>query len=137
VNHFVGIADLAISCAAAVDPRNLALNAYYRRLPEGEENEETRIAIQKRNEIYTFLIDILDFLHGLSGKDESAPRVQAQDMILSPATAEIECGHVIEFILENNDELCHVYLFRFLVEKGLEGFLIQKKNPLFERYICR
>lgn len=128
---------MAISCAAAVDPRGLALAAYYRRLPEENEDEETRQAIHRRSEIYNLLVDVLAHLHKLSGADDNYPPSYSSESTLSPAAAELERNRVVDFILENNDELCHVYLFRFLIDKQLEGLLINKSNMLFERFICR
>lgn len=128
---------MSISCAAAVDPRGLALAAYYRKSEEQNEDEETRQAIAARTEIYNLLIDLLAYLHRSSGTDENLPMLNTQENTLSPAAFELERDHVIDFILESSDELCHVFLFRFMIEKKLEGLLIRKKNPLFERFICR
>lgn len=135
VNYFIGIADLAIACANAVDPRGLALTAYHRRTLEAE-NEETMNAIKKREDSYLILIDALSYLHRLTGVDENLPPA-SNAATLSAAGAEFERDHVIDFILENNDELCHVALFRFLIDKQLEGLLIRKKSAQFERFITR
>lgn len=126
---------MTIACANAVDPRGLALLAYRRRTPETE-TPETLQAIKKREEIYAILVDTLSYLQRLSVADGvNVPQVK--DATLSPAGAEIERDHMIDFIVESNDDLCHVALFRFLIDNQLENLLIRKKNPQFERFIAR
>lgn len=104
-------------------------------MPETE-TEETREAIKRREEIYSLLIEVVAYLHQMSGTDENRPPNQ-QNPTMSPAGFEIERNRFINFILDSNDELAQMTLFRFLVDKHLESLVMVKKNPLFERFISR
>jgi stress-induced morphogen len=135
VHYFVGIAELAITCAAAVDPRGLAISAYRQKI--AGDDFETQQAVQRRRYIYELLIDVLAELHRLSCVDPNATHRRTQAESLSGPAAEIERNRLIDFILDNQDELCHYFLFQWVVQNCLEGLLILKKNAQFERFICR
>ncbi|KAI6188866.1 hypothetical protein M3Y98_00400400 [Aphelenchoides besseyi] len=132
INYYKGIAELALSCALAIDPRNLALNAFHRKMPENEDSE-TRMAIQKRNEIYKVLISIFEYLHGITEMDENV----VPGAKLSGTAAGLERDIMARVIMEGTDELCKMRVFQFLVDHELEVILVGTRNPSFENFICR
>jgi len=133
MNYFKEIAELVISCAAASDPHGLALISYTN--SPKIEDKEMKEAIDRRARCYAYLTGILEYLHNLAeaNGDSHLPVNQP----LTGSAAEIERDQFINFILHSNDELAHVFLFRFLVEKKLEKLVTRTKNSQFERFISR
>lgn len=101
VNYYKGIAELALACAMAADPRALAVNAYHRKMPETEDGE-TRLAIHRRNEIYKILVAAFEYLHGVAEMDENV----VPGAKLSATAAALERDTMARVVMEGADELC-------------------------------
>ncbi|KAI6228713.1 hypothetical protein M3Y99_01198400 [Aphelenchoides fujianensis] len=132
INYYKGIAELALACAMAADPRALAVNAYHRKMPDTEDGE-TRLAIHRRNEIYKILVATFEYLHGVAEMDENVVPCAK----LSATAAALERDTMARVVMEGGDELCKMRVFQFLVAHQLEAILVGTRNPSFEEFICR
>ena len=146
VTFYTGIAELALVCAAAVDPRNLAAAAWHRRTPNTVD-AETRAALIARTDIYRVLVeDAFEYLHVVStcaAKDDESGRIGGADENMrdsvahriSAATASVELNAMLQVVMNGDDELAKLHVFRFLVKHNLEGLLVGQRNKSFERFI--
>ncbi|CAD5218904.1 unnamed protein product [Bursaphelenchus okinawaensis] len=127
LNYYVGIIDMALARAKRVDPRDYAKIAYRKNLQELGDMQE---AVEKRAGVYSIVIDTLNYLHGIATKDS-----KQNDGPLSKAAAVVERDQIIYRISHSDDEICQVYLFRWLIENGMEEKVLSEPNETLEHFI--
>ncbi|XP_022087297.1 nuclear pore complex protein Nup155-like [Acanthaster planci] len=142
--HFYdGVVELSLSAAARRDPQNLALH-YYKHGKPAEDLQGTQ-AFTARYECYKCVIDILDELLVLSQAHPTSPVVpthpgpppQPDPNQLSSQDAKAYMEEIMQKALASDDELFHVALYDWLIEKGLKDRLLQISSPYVEEYMKR
>eukprot|EP00057_Strongylocentrotus_purpuratus_P015067 XP_011669541.1 PREDICTED: nuclear pore complex protein Nup155 isoform X1 [Strongylocentrotus purpuratus] len=142
-HYYDGVVDLCLSAAFKRDPHNLAL-IYYKngKKPEDAHGME---AFSARFECYKSITDILDQLLSASQAQPSSPAVpnrpgsppKPDPNRLSNTDAEHYFDAMMHKCLVSDDELFHVTLYDWLVNKGLKEQLLAIPSPFVEPYIKR
>ncbi|XP_072173406.1 nuclear pore complex protein Nup155-like [Diadema setosum] len=138
-----GVVDLCLSAAVKRDTQNLALLFY----KNGKRPEDTHgmEAFSARYECYKSITDILDELLAASRAQPSSPSLptrpgpppQPDPYRLSTQDAEHYLDSMMHKCLSSEDELFHVALYDWLVNKGLKEQLLEISSPFVEPYIQR
>uniref|UniRef100_A0A7E4UUJ1 Nucleoporin_N domain-containing protein n=1 Tax=Panagrellus redivivus TaxID=6233 RepID=A0A7E4UUJ1_PANRE len=129
VHAYDYIAELALVRASKEDPMNLAVIAYR----ENVDNYEPRVrdAINGRTAAYKYVGDTLDHLQSRI----SGGAGDGQDGEVTPALAAMYRDEVINKVLESDDELAHVNLFKWLLKNNLEDVLFTKPQRYLENFL--
>ncbi|XP_038049552.1 nuclear pore complex protein Nup155-like isoform X2 [Patiria miniata] len=138
-----GVVDLSLSAASKRDPQNLALHYYKNGKPP--EDMQGMQAFMARCECYRCVTDILDELVLVSQEHPTSPVVptypgpppQPDPNQLSSQDAKAYMEAMMQKALSCDDELFHVALYDWLMEKGLKDRLLQITSPYVEQYMKR
>ncbi|XP_063962394.1 nuclear pore complex protein Nup155-like [Lytechinus pictus] len=142
-HYYDGVVDLCLSAAVKRDPHNLALIFYKNgKQPEDAQGME---AFSARYECYKSITDILDQLLTASQAQPSSPGLpnrpgappKPDPNRLSTSDAEHYLDGMMHRCLDSDDELFHVTLYDWLVNKGLKEQLLEISSPFVEPYIKR
>lgn len=137
-----GVVDLCLSSAAKQDPSNLALHYYRNGKPPSD--MQGMQAFSARYECYQSVTDILDELLVTSTAATASP-VPARPgpppspdpNLLTREEAERYLENMMKKCLSSEDELFHVALYDWLVDKGLKERLLEISSPFVEPYLQR
>ncbi|XP_033636336.1 nuclear pore complex protein Nup155-like [Asterias rubens] len=143
VRFYDGVVDLSLSAAEKRDPQNLALHHYKNGKPL--EDVQGFQAFTARYECYKCITDILDELLLLSQTHPTSPAVpthpgppaQTDPNRLSSLESKTYMDEMVKKALASDDELFHVALYDWLMEKGLKDRLLEIQSVYVEEYMKR
>ncbi|PSN41988.1 Nuclear pore complex protein 155 [Blattella germanica] len=144
VSHFyVGILELALTCAAKLDPQNVALHFYKNREPP--EDTEGYQAYIKRMECYKQVISVMDQLYEQRASRAVTPGVPQGPMSPLPvdttqtslSEGPDEVKRLVGQALTSSDELMHVAVYEWLVSRQQTSELLLVSQPSLEMYLVR
>lgn len=122
---FDGIVDLALARAEKDDAKKLALTAFKKHAENA--NQIVQDAKAKRETAYKCILDLLDWLYDRT-------KAPLNDDINS-AMASSELQRVIKMVLNSDDELANVAVFRWLLDHNMEDFLLKERYRFFESFL--
>ena len=94
-------------------------------------------AFRKRNDSYNCILEILKLLHSIaiSRKQNSLPAITSASSLfpsaaealnpMTPSSATVEREKVIRKVLDSDDELANVAMFRWMMANGLSNYLLE------------
>ncbi|KAL0269136.1 UNVERIFIED_CONTAM: hypothetical protein PYX00_006963 [Menopon gallinae] len=135
---YIGILQLCSVCAVKQDPKNIALHWYKNKEPA--EDIEGYDAYMKRMNSYKHVTFILDQLYNvtLSSDLSCSTTLTYQDNIaIRPYEAQSEAKRLLKIILDSDDELLHIAVYEWMLNKDLHGELISVTNSSLENYLTR
>uniref|UniRef100_A0A914LFQ5 Nucleoporin Nup133/Nup155-like C-terminal domain-containing protein n=1 Tax=Meloidogyne incognita TaxID=6306 RepID=A0A914LFQ5_MELIC len=143
VLYFDGIVDLSLMRARRDDPNDLALIVYKKHLTSTDVTVQE--AMEKRNEAYNCILEVLRLLQILATSKESQLAslnlnnfFQSADSVkqqLSSSRAQEERDKLLRRVLESDDELACVKVFNWMLGNNLSDQLIANKFKYFEAFL--
>lgn len=130
----VGAVRLCVSAAAAADPEKLGLDTI--RTNAGMGDSIGMQAYQTRAEIYRIVFDLLDNYVQLASTNQS-PLLRSVEDRISPQTAQLCAEETIHAILSSDDEVFHISLYNWLLEKKQFDRLLEIKHPYLDSFLQR
>jgi len=130
----VGAVRLCVSAAKAADPEQFALNT----VKSSSTNSDPigMQAFQSRAEIYRIVFDILDNYVILAATSQS-PALRGTEDRISPALAQNRADEMVHAVLTSDDEMFHISLYNWLLEKKQFDRLLEIKHPYLDSFLQR
>ncbi|GLG97236.1 Nuclear pore complex protein Nup155 [Gryllus bimaculatus] len=113
--HYEGILELCVTCALKLDPKDMASHYYNNNEPAGD--EEGYRAYVDRVQCYKEITSVLDLLHT---QNDSAQLLK-----------------LVHAALATEDELLHVAIYDWMLNKNLLGDLAVATQPSYAKYLNR
>ncbi|KAK2179646.1 hypothetical protein NP493_478g02009 [Ridgeia piscesae] len=144
VGFYSGIVDLTLTASKKRDPQCWGLHFYKNGEPPAD--SEGMIAYSNRMDCYKCITETLNYLLSTSLSHPQAPSVpklpgppQVTDdpNRLACAEAEKHSEEVFRLSLKSDDELFHVALYDWLINKSLSEKLLEIQSPYLEDYLKR
>jgi len=143
VHFYDGIVDLCLTAAGQRDPHGRAQHFYNNGEPI--DDQQGLQAYVARTDCYRTITDILGQLMAASQSHPQAPSVPkspgappAPDpSMLTPAEAKQYAEQVLQQALSSDDELVHVTLYTWLVDKQMMERLLEVRSPHLEPFLKR
>jgi nuclear pore complex protein Nup155 len=130
----VGAVRLCVSAAKAADPEQQALNTV--KSISTSSDPIGMQAFQSRAEIYRIVFDILDNYVVLAATNQS-PVLRGIEERISPQLAQKRAEETIHAILTSDDEMFHISLYNWLLEKKQFDRLLEIKHPFLDSFLQR
>ena len=144
--YFAGVVELCIVVADKRDPHKRALQYYQNESPDDQAGLEALLA---RKECYQQICLVLQQLLTMAACHPQSPSVPkspgplmttaaASDAFqFSPAEAQRLADETLQLALQSGDELCHVAIFDWLMDKKWDDKLLELQSPYLENYLKR
>jgi len=130
----VGAVRLCVSAAKAADPDQLALSTV--KTTSISSDPLGMQAFQTRSEIYRIVFDVLDSYVHLASTNQS-PVMRGVEERISPQAAETRAEETIHAVLTSDDEMFHIALYNWLLEKKQFDRLLEIKHPFLDSFLQR
>nr|CAB3264505.1 nuclear pore complex protein Nup155 [Phallusia mammillata] len=155
VRFYTGAVDLCLRAALKRDEDNLALKLYHspQANNDPEVDPEFRKAYLARAECYKCIIDMLDELMTAGQSQPQAPSVPTQpgppkvttsptgvsslSSPLQPEEAQQQAERCLQKALNSSDELLHVTIYEWMMQKKLTAQLLCVSSPYVESFLKR
>lgn len=143
VHCYSAIVDLCLTAAAQKDPQGIALQYY--RTGEPHEDQQGFQAYMDRTEFYKVIMHSLDQLTNTSMSHPHSPSIPKtpgppeplDPSMMSPSEAANYWEKTFNLILKSDDELMHVALYKWLLDKRLTDKLLEVRSASLESYLKR
>ncbi|XP_065566663.1 nuclear pore complex protein Nup155-like isoform X4 [Artemia franciscana] len=128
---FSGIVDLCLAVADKRDPQKRGL--YYYQSNEPADDKAGRDSYLARIDAYRQITTYLGLLmYGIPASPQGPPTTSQ-----TVADAQSQVENMLKLVLRSDDELCHVAVYSWLIERGLIDKLLQIRSPFLEKYLLR
>jgi len=134
LRYYEGVMILALECARAADTSGLALQWFKDGMNTREERGKE--AYNARLKCYQNIINVLDELltgvapSGMMSREHPTPRPT-----LEPSDLEEIKIRILKIARKSADELFHMILYRWYIDRGLSMELIQLQTPYMEQFL--
>jgi nuclear pore complex protein Nup155 len=131
----VGAVRLCLSAAKAADPEQFAISTT--KTSSASNDPVGMQAYQTRADIYRIVFDLLDNYVHLASFSQSPLGRKTDNERCSPQTAQLCAEETIHAILTSDDEMFHVNLYNWLLEKKQFDRLLEIKHPYLDSFLQR
>lgn len=136
LRYYEGVLNVALARAELLDPQHLSL-AYYR-AGEPATDAHGRSVLLTRMRCYDVILAALDDLYELGG---ARARGSVDALSARPPLTLAELDQLrertLQLALASRDELFHVALYRWHVERGITDQLLELRTPYLEAFLKR
>ncbi|KAG6818004.1 hypothetical protein H0H87_009159 [Tephrocybe sp. NHM501043] len=126
-----GAIELPLTCARALDPDNIGLEAWHAALPAGD--PRTPFA-QKRLRCYDLVLDSLTVFENKCAKTKPSAE---EDALYLQSDPEVVRSHAYELAFASEDEVFHSTLYDWLIDRGLADDLLEMRPTFLEAHLKR
>lgn len=137
--YYTGVVEVCSTAAFKCDEKNMALH-YYKNINDPDNDVEGRNAFVTRNDIYRSITLMLDDLIAASQNNaqttaQIGPPQPATEHAMSQEEAERQAEQCIQLALKSSDELLHIVLYQWMLQRGFSKKLLNVKSPYVETYL--